>query len=192
MECNGTDTGIRIGNRCHSLTCRSMPRFNQWSRLYSAPRSFRPVRWPAVWPRRALFAMALFAGTPAFAVQRVLEIAAPASAAPSARIEVSVRASTDAGAGEQIGFLHVECSIDSGKTWTGLCYEQKVGRAATRRFSIATGALGSKTLVRARVAFREGVAGDVDCDGAAVRWHDTWQNWRVPPARWAETVVLTR
>jgi len=139
-----------------------------------------------------VFALALLAAAPAFAVQRVLEIAAPASAAPGVSIEVSIRTSTDAGAGEQIGFLHVEYSIDSGRTWTGLCYEQKVGFEATRRFSITTGAAGSKTLVRARVAFREGVAGDVDYDGAAIKWEDSWQKWRKPPARWVETVVMAR
>jgi hypothetical protein len=148
---------------------------------------------PATWPRRGLVvAMALLAVAPAFAVQRVLEIAAPASAAPGAPIDVSVRTSTDAGAGEQIGFLHVEYSIDSGRTWTGLCYEQKIGATATRRFSIVAGAAGSKTLVRARVAFREGKAGDVDYDGAAIKWQDSWQLWRQPPARWVETVVTAR
>lgn len=186
-------TGIRIGSRCNSPLCRSMRPFDRQPPLDSAFRSLRPMRWPAAWPRQGLlFAMVLLAVAPAFAVQRVFEIAAPASAAPGVHIEVSIRTSTDAGAGEQIGFLHVEYSIDSGRTWTGLCYEQKVGSEATRRFSITTGAAGSKTLVRARVAFREGVAGDVDYDGAAVKWQDSWRLWRQPPARWVETVVTAQ
>jgi hypothetical protein len=151
------------------------------------------MRRPAAWPRSSLvIAMAFLAAAPAFAVQRVLEVAAPASTAPGARIEVSVRASTDAGVGEHIGFLHMEYSQDSGRTWISLCYEQDVGSAATRQFSITTGAAGSKTLVRTRVAFRGGVAGDVDYSGAAIRWQDSWENWRQPPARWTETVVMTR
>ncbi len=135
------------------------------------------------------FVLLLAAATPAFAVQRVLEITAPATAAPGAGIQVSVRVSTDAGAGEQIGFLHVEYSSDDGKTWVGLCYEQNDGPAVTRHFSLSTGEADSKTLVRARVAFRGGVAGDVDYTGAAIRWNDSWRQWRQPPARWAEIVV---
>jgi len=170
-----------------------MRRSIQLPRLGSALGLFRPMRRPAAWPRRGrVFAMALLVATPAFAVERVLEIAAPASAAPGARIEVSIRASTDAGAGEHIGFLHMEYSQDSGGTWTGLCYEQDIGSAATRQFSITTGMAGSKTLVRGRVAFRGGVAGDVDYNGAAIKWQDSWQKWRQPPARWAETVVMAR
>jgi hypothetical protein len=131
----------------------------------------------------------LLAATPVFAVQRVLEITAPATAGPGAAFLVSVRVSTDAGAGEQIGFLHVEYSTDDGKTWTGLCYEQNDGPAVTRHFNLNTGEADSKTLVRARVAFRGGVAGDVDYTGAAIRWQDSWAKWGQPPARWAEIVV---
>jgi len=193
MAGDGTVTGIRIGNRCNSPPCGSMCRFDQHPRLDSALRSFGPRRCLAAWPRRGLlFATALLAVAPARAVERVLEIAVPAAAAPGVKMEVSIRASTDAGAGEQIGFLHAEYSIDSGRTWTGLCYEQKLGCTAMRRFSITTGAAGSKTLVRARVAFREGVAGDVDYDGAAVKWQDSWRLWRNPPARWAETLVTAQ
>ena len=86
----------------------------------------------------------------------------------------------------------MEYSQDSGGTWTGLCYEQDIGSVATRQFSITTGMAGSKTLVRGRVAFRGGVAGDVDYNGAAIKWQDSWQKWRQPPARWAETVVMAR
>jgi hypothetical protein len=133
--------------------------------------------------------MALVVVAPAGAVQRVFELTTPASAAPGAPIEVSVRASTDAGEGEQIGFLHVEFSIDGGGVWTGLCYEQNLGPAVARRISITTGTAGSKTLVRARVAFRNGKAGDVDHTGTAIKWQDSWAKWRKPPALWAETVV---
>ncbi len=137
----------------------------------------------------ALVAAAFLAAASARGVERVLEVSAPATAAPGARIEVTVRARTDAGAGEHIGFLHVQYSADGGGTWTGLCFEQKIGTEATRKFSITTGAEGSQTLVRARVAFRGGVAGDVDFRGAAISWQDDWQEWRQPPARWATTHV---
>lgn len=127
-----------------------------------------------------------------FAAERVLDVSAPASASPSSPIEVVVRASTDAGAGEQIGFLHVEYSDDDGATWTGLSYEQEAGVATARHFKITTGEAGSKTLVRAKAAFRGGVAGDVDYRGAAIQWKSTWGEWREPPARWAETTVTDR
>ena len=150
-------------------------------------------RWPAAHPRLGvLFSMVVLAAAPVFAVQRKFEIAAPASAAPGARIEVSIHVSTDAGAGEQIGFLQVDFSIDSGSTWTGLCYEQNIDTATTRQFSITTGVAGSRTLVRARVAFRGGAAGDVDYNGAAIKWQDSWQKWQQPPARWVETDVTAR
>jgi hypothetical protein len=155
--------------------------------------SFRPIGRPATWPRRGLvFALAVLAAAPAFAVNRVLEVAVPASATPGARIEVSIRAGTDAGAGEQIGFLHAEYSNDSGRTWIGLCFEQNDGSTVTRKFSITTGTAGSKTLVRTRAAFRGGVAGDVDYNGAAIKWQGSWRLWRQPPARWVETVVTAQ
>jgi hypothetical protein len=151
------------------------------------------MRRAAAWQRRGLVvALAFLAAAPAFAVERVLEVTAPAAAEPGERIEVSVSASTDAGAGERIGFLHVEYSQDDGRTWTGICYEQNISSTETRQFNIIVGPAGSKTLVRARAAFRDGVAGNVDYSGAAIQWQDSWAKWGRPPARWTETVVTAR
>jgi hypothetical protein len=132
---------------------------------------------------------ALLLAAPAGAVERVLELVAPATAKPLTRIEVSVRASTDAGAKEQIGFLHVEYSIDGGKTWRGLCYEQSQGTKAVRPLGVVTGAAGTKVLVRARAAYRGGAAGDVDFSGAAIKWQGSWDKWSEPPARLATVEV---
>lgn len=138
-----------------------------------------------------LFVGALMA-LPAQAVERVLKIQAPAKAAANAEVKVTVRASTDAGADEKIGFLHVECSVDGGQTWTGLCYEQNQGASAARVLSVTTGAAGSKTLLRARVAYRGGAAGDVDFKGGAIKWEGSWKQWDEPPARVATIEVGAR
>ena len=141
------------------------------------------------WGRRlarsgsALCFAAVLLAVPASAVDRVLELVAPATAAPHSRVEVALRASTNAGAKEQIGFLQVETSVDGGKTWKGVCYDQSVGPVATRQIGLDAGNAGTKVVVRARVAFRGGVAGDVDYAGAAIKWQDTWDKWGVPPAR---------
>lgn len=128
---------------------------------------------------------------PVQAVERVFKLELPAVAAANAPIRVTVRASTDAGSGEQIGFLHVEGSTDGGKTWNGLCFMQDLGAATTRTLSVTTGAPGTKTVVRARVAYRGGKAGDVDFKGAAIKWQDTWSSWAEPPARIA-TVEISK
>jgi hypothetical protein len=120
---------------------------------------------------------------PAQAVERMLKIELPAVAAANAPMRVTVRASTDAGGGEQIGFLHVEGSIDGGKTWNGLCFMQNLGPSTTRTLSVTAGAPGTTIVVRARVAYRGGKAGDVDFKGAAIKWQDTWGNWAEPPAK---------
>lgn len=126
---------------------------------------------------------------PAQAVERLLKIESPTVATSNTPIKVTVRASTDAGAGEQIGFLHVEFSIDDGKTWKGLCFEQNLGPATARVLSVTTGTAGSKTMVRARVAYRGGKAGDVDFKGGAIKWQDTWNNWAEPPSRIATVEI---
>jgi len=120
---------------------------------------------------------------PAQAVERLLKIEAPTVAAANVPMKVTVRASTDAGAGEQIGFLHVEFSTDGGTTWTGLCFEQSLGAATARVLTVTTGAKGTKTMVRARAAYRGGKAGDVDFKGGAIKWQDSWGKWEEPPAR---------
>lgn len=127
---------------------------------------------------------------PVVAVERVVRIDAPATAAGAGQITVSVHARTDAGDGEQIGFFHAEYSIDGGRTWTGFCYEEKAGRTATRPVTFTVGSAGSKALVRARIAFRGGLAGDVDFNGAALKWKDSWEKWQSPPAKFATIRVL--
>jgi hypothetical protein len=127
---------------------------------------------------------------PAAAVQRVVRIEAPLRAAAGSEVKVLVLASTDAGNGEQVGFFHLEYSVDSGKTWKGYIYEVNTGAKTTRAATIPVGAPGSKTLVRARIAFRGGPAGDVDYTGAPLKWKDTWEKWASPPAKFA-TINVT-
>lgn len=135
-----------------------------------------------------LFALALLAQS-ASAVERVLKIEAPTEVRPNAEVRFTVRASTDAGANERVGFFHVESSVDGGQTWVGQCFEQNMGASAARLFIVRAGDEGSKTMLRARVAFRGGKAGDVDYTGAAIKWQDSWTNWGEPPARIATVEV---
>ena len=130
------------------------------------------------------------AAAPAYAVHREVKISAPVKATAGSTVKVSVAVSTDAGNGERIGFLHAEYSIDDGKTWTGFCFEQNAGPTLTRQTTFAVGAAGTRALVRVRVAFRDGQAGDVDFTGAAIKWEDSWAKWQGPPARFAATTVV--
>lgn len=132
-------------------------------------------------------AVGLAIGLPA--ANRSLELLVPAKVAPGAQIRVRVLAATDAGAGEQIGFLHMEVSTDNGRNWSPLAYEQDLGASLDRGWSVAAGAAGTRVQVRVRVAFRSGVAGDVDHTGAAIRWRDTWEKWKEPPARLGTVAV---
>ncbi len=58
--------------------------------------------------------------------------------------------------------------------------------------SLTPGPAGTTVKLRARAAFRDGLAGDVDCNGAALRWHVGWAEWREPPARHASIPVTAR
>jgi hypothetical protein len=115
----------------------------------------------------------------------VVKIIAPAEAKTGSSVKVAVIASTDAVDGEQIGFLHADYSIDDGKTWTQFFYENDSGAELARSVSFSVGAKGVKTLIRARVAFQGGKAGDVDFKGNAIQWSGTWEKWRTPPTRFA-------
>lgn len=140
--------------------------------------------------RRAFIGVLLLAFTTGLAAaDRSLQLLAPVGAKAGAEIEVRVQASTTAGSGEQIGFLHVEVSRDGGKHWTPIAYEQNLGPAFERSWRVAAGPAGAWTLFRARAAFRGGVAGDVDYRGAALRWQDSWAEWREPPAVHGATEV---
>lgn len=140
---------------------------------------------------RTLVFGALFLSTafPARAVERNLRISAPTAAAAEKDVEITLSASTDAGKGERIGFLHAESSIDGGKSWAALCYLDNSGATVLRVFTVKAGAPGSKLFVRVRAAFRGGLAGDVDYNGAAIRWKDTWEDWGQPPAKIATVVI---
>lgn len=131
---------------------------------------------------RTLLTLLVLTAIPAFAANRTLAITAPATVKAGSYVRVSVSASTDAGDAEQIGFFHSEYSLDGGKTWTPV-YAEKVGRSATRPLDFKAGAEGTKVLVRARIAFRGGKAGDVDFAGKPIAWGGTWGTWETPPAR---------
>ena len=143
-------------------------------------RSFsRSSRWLSL----ALVGFILTAAQ-AHSANRVIKISAPASALPGTDISVPVAVSTDAGGGEQIGFIHADFSTDGGKTWTGFCYAQNVGPSSKQFANFKTGAAGSKSIVRVRVAFRGGKAGDVDFNGKTLDWSGTWEQWKGPPAKY--------
>ena len=119
------------------------------------------------------------------AVNREFSIQAPAEAAAGSTVFATFHASTDAGEGEQIGFLHADYSIDEGKTWNPACYAVNSGPDLSRQVSFAINAKGGKAIIRVRVAFRGGAAGDVDCKGGAIKWDDSWQKWRSPTTKYA-------
>ena len=141
--------------------------------------------------RTCLFLLALVA-VPAYAVNRTVTITAPAEAPAGSTVAVTISASTDAKDGEQIGFLHSEYSTDGGKTWTQMIYLMQSGVAESRPASFAVGAPGEKSLIRVRVAFRGGKAGDVDYMGHAIQWADSWEKWRAPAAKFAVIYVIGR
>lgn len=132
--------------------------------------------------------LALLAAVEAQPIHRSAVIDAPAEARPGTNVVVHLSAATDAGQGEHIGFFHAEYSADGGRTWTPLAMEQKLGRAVLRRIEITAGQAGA-LLVRLRVAFRGGLAGDVDYLGAALRWNSDWNEWRCPPAKLAKIMI---
>lgn len=128
---------------------------------------------------------------PAFAVNRVLTMTAPTVVRPGAPIHVMVTASTDANDGEGIGFFHSEYSTDGGRTWHPV-YAEKVGSSATRPVDFTAGADGTTALVRSRMAFRGGKAGDVDYTGRAIAWDATWGQWATPQAKVVAISVTTK
>lgn len=126
---------------------------------------------------------------PAGAVERTLTIQAPASIRAGQELKVTISASTDAGKGEQVGFLQAEASLDGGRTWVAVCYLQKSGPQVEQQASLKPGPAGTTVILRARAAFRDGLAGDVDYSGAAVRWEESWKKWQSPPAKQASIAV---
>jgi hypothetical protein len=126
------------------------------------------------------------------AVERTLVIDAPASVAAGQDLPVTISATTNAGQGEQVGFLQAETSLDGGKTWAALCYLQKSGVQVVQHASLQPGPAGTTVQLRVRVAFREGLAGDVDYNGAALMWKGSWENWQSPPAKHVTVTVTAR
>lgn len=126
------------------------------------------------------------------AVERTVAIEAPAKAVPGAPVAVMLIASTDAGQGERIGLFQADFSVDDGRTWQGLCYLDNIGPDTRQERTITAGPAGSEVKVRLRVAFRDGLAGDVDYRGAAIRWHAEWARWQDPPAKTVAIPVAAR
>jgi hypothetical protein len=58
-----------------------------------------------------------------------------------------------------------------------------VGNSATRTVDLLATTRGAKFIVRTRVAFRGGKAGDVDYLGGPIQWNETWAKWLAPSAR---------
>lgn len=122
------------------------------------------------------------------AVGRSLTIEAPGAVAAGQQFTVAVAASTDAGGGERIGFLQVEASMDEGKTWSAMAFLDNLEASHRQEIYLKSDASGM-VKVRARVAFRDGLAGDVDYTGAAILWDASWSDWGQPPAKIASIKV---
>jgi hypothetical protein len=132
------------------------------------------------------------AGVTASAANRTIGITAPASAVAGSKINVTVTAGTDAGGGERIGFFHADYSVDNGVTWTAISYATNEGTTSKRSATFTAGAAGSKAMVRIRVAFRGGKAGDVDFTGKPIAWESSWGKWEEPPAKTASIAILAK
>ncbi len=144
--------------------------------------------------RRSLRCFVLLLGLAAngWAVERFLAIEAPRSVQAGEACPVVLTAGTNAGQGEQVGIFQADYSTDGGRTWEGLCYLDKLGPETRQERQITAGAAGSEIRVRLRVAFRDGLAGDVDHRGAAIRWHAGWAKWQQPPAKSVAIPVVAR
>jgi hypothetical protein len=139
---------------------------------------------------RLLATLLIFSAVPAFAAKRTVVFDAPARAVAGTKVMITVTASTDAADGEQIGFFHAQYSVDGGQKWTGFCFDEKLGPKAVRSVTIPVGAKGSQAKVRVLVAFRGGKAGDVDFNGAPIKWDTSWSKWESPPAKLATIDVV--
>jgi hypothetical protein len=139
---------------------------------------------PVIWLGMLLVTVASSA-----TVERTLRIEAPEAVTSGRDFAVTISASTDAGQGEQVGFLQAEYSLDQGRTWTAICYLDKAGARVVQPASLKPGPAGSVVLLRVRAAYRDGLAGDVDHTGAAIRWHEQWAHWVEPAALHAQVAV---
>jgi len=146
--------------------------------------------YPAIWIRAVGVCCLLAFVSPVAAVERTLEITAPKKVAANSALTAVISAGTDAGQGERIGFFQVEQSRDDGRTWQPVRYLDNIGASTTQTIDLTAGPAGSELRLRVRVAFRDGLAGDVDYRGAAIRWTETWGKWREPPAKSAVITVV--
>lgn len=132
--------------------------------------------------------LALFA-LPGFSADRQLTVTVPTKASPGSKISAIVAASTDGADGEVVWFFHAEYSVDRGKTWVGISYDQDLGATVSRTVQIDVSPNSSMILVRARACFRGGAAGDVDFNGKPIKWEESWAKWLSPPAKIAKVFV---
>lgn len=130
--------------------------------------------------------------SPLCAVERTVELHGPATVAAESALTVTISARSDAGQGERIGFFQAEASSDGGQTWQPVCYLDNLAAETRQTVSLTAGAAGTVLKVRVRVAFRDGLAGDVDFRGAAIRWTETWGQWREPPAKSLAIAVVAK
>ena len=161
----------------------SYPAIRSTSRLQSSPSRF--------WFFLAAFGIIL-TGLPAYAVTRDITISAPPTVVAGSKVTVTVGASTDAGGGEKIGFFHADYSTDGGLTWTAISYSTNSGAKASYVANFTAKAADSKAIIRVRVAYRGGKAGDVDYAGKAIVWDGSWNKWQEPPAKIVSIAVVAK
>lgn len=140
---------------------------------------------------RSLLLLMTVTAVPAFAVVRTVTITSPTASKAGEPLQFTVTASTVTVDAEQIAFFHAEYSNDNGATWHTR-YAENVGREVTRQINFPAGPAGSKAMVRVRIAFRGGKAGDVDYTGAKIYWNGSWSKWETPPAKHASITISTR
>lgn len=131
-------------------------------------------------------------GLPAYAVTRDITISAPATVIAGSKVTITVGASTDAGSGEKIGFFHADYSTDGGLTWTAISYAANAGSKTNRTATFTVKGADSKAMIRVRVAYRGGKAGDVDYTGKPIVWEGSWGKWQDPPAKIASITVVAK
>jgi len=132
------------------------------------------------------------AGVSVSAANRAINFAAPATAPAGSKVAITITASTDAGAGEKIGFFHAEYSVDGGIAWAPISYAQNEEAPAKHGIICTAGTAGSTIKVRARIAFRGGKAGDVDFTGKPIAWETSWAKWQAPPTKTASIAILAK
>lgn len=125
------------------------------------------------------------------AANRSIAAGTPRKVAPGAKVSIPVVVTSDVGGGERVGFFHGEYSVDGGKNWTGFCFESNLSASVTRLAHVEAGPAGSQIIIRVRIAFRGGSAGDVDYTGAAIKWNGSWEKWGEPPAKYFRIAVAS-